>query len=216
MTVARSQFYEQYQHCFSWYNIGAEEYACFDVLPIASEQIQAIRNAAEAVWRVMVEAGELMKTYDDETLLAYGYPLETLDLIRTSSQPPFIARCDFAVTEDGIYLLECNAEVATFVVETFKMNDLVAQHFGKTGVNADAEAILRRELNQYLGIAANSIGKRPEDCRIVFSALSQAPKTSAQSNICDRSATTTLAFAQLTFFRWMRKASTIKRVSLSI
>ncbi len=172
MMLTRSQFYEQYQHCFSWYD--TDEYACFDVLPVSSENIQAIRQAAEDVWRVLVAAGEFMKTFDDETLLAYGYPIETLDLIRTSSQPPFIARCDFAVTKTGIYLLECNAEVATFVVETFKMNDLVAQHFGRAGVNTDAESILRRELNHYIEVAAHSIGKRPEDCRIVFSALSQA------------------------------------------
>jgi glutathionylspermidine synthase len=172
MTLARSQFYDQYRHCFSWYD--ADEYACFDVLPVPPERIRAIRRAAEDVWRVLGQAGEIMKTFDDHTLLAYGYPLETLDLIRANSQPPFIARCDFAVTDDGIYLLECNAEVATFVVETFKMNDLVAQHFGKTGVNGDAEVILRRELNQYLGVAANSIDKHPEDCRIIFAALSQA------------------------------------------
>ncbi|MBD1847813.1 glutathionylspermidine synthase family protein [Cyanobacteria bacterium FACHB-63] len=172
MTLTRSQFYDQHRQHFSWYD--TDEYACFDVLPVPFERIGAIRQAAEDVWRVLVQAGKLMKTFDDETLLAYGYPLETLDLIRNNDQPPFIARCDFAVTDDGISLLECNAEVATFVVETFKMNDLVAEHFDKTGVNASAEAIFRRELNRYLGIAAASISKRPEDCRIVFAALSQA------------------------------------------
>lgn len=172
MTLTRSQFYDQHQQVFSWYN--TDEYACFDVLPVPAGTIQAIRQASEDIWRVLVQAGEIMKTFDDETLLTYGYPLETVDLIRNNDQPPFIARCDFAVTNDGIYLLECNAEVATFVVETFKMNDLVAQHFGKTGVNAGAETILRRELNQYLDVAAASISKRPEECRIVFAALSQA------------------------------------------
>ncbi|MCY6494256.1 glutathionylspermidine synthase family protein [Leptolyngbya sp. GGD] len=173
MTLNRSQFYEQYRHVFSWFDTE-DEYACFDVFPVERDRIQAIRQVAEDVWRVLVQAGELMKTFDDEKLLAYGYPIETLDLIRTNTQPPFIARCDFAVTEEGIYLLECNAEVATFVVETFKMNDLVAQHLGREGVNAEAESILRRELNRYIEIASNSIGKRPEGCRIVFSALSQA------------------------------------------
>ena len=172
MSQERQKFYEQHRSIFSWYD--ADEYACFEVLPVAPELTAAIQQASEAVWRVLVQAGEIMKRLDDDALVAFGYPPESLKTMRATTQPPFIARCDFAVTSEGIYLLECNAEVATFIVETFRMNGLVATHLGYEDVNEQAESVLKRELNLYLKIAAAYIGKAPEDCRIAFAALSQA------------------------------------------
>jgi glutathionylspermidine synthase len=170
--LSRKDFYEQYRSIFSWYD--AEEYACFDVLTVQPATIAAIQQAAQKVWQVLIKAGEVMKGFNDETLVEFGYPATTLDVMRMTTQPPFIARCDFVVTEAGIYLLECNAEVATFIVETFKMNGIVARHFGKQDPNEDVEGILQREMNAYLKVAADYISKPLADCNIVFCALSKA------------------------------------------
>jgi len=170
--LSRTEFYAQFKHQFNWYD--ADGYACFDVHPIEPETVQAIQQAATDVWQVLCQAGEIMRSLDDETLLYFGYPPETFDLIRTTTQPPFIARCDFAVTPNGIYLLECNAEVATFIVETFQVNGWVANYFDYQDPNEGAEAILSEELNRYLEVAATYINKPLADCRIVFCALSEA------------------------------------------
>lgn len=172
MTLSRKEFYEKYKDTFKWYD--TEQYACYDVLTVSPQTVENVKQTASKVWQILLQAGEVMKTLDDSTLLEFGYPPETFRLIRSTTQPPFIARCDFAVTDDNIYLLECNAEVATFVVETFKINGIVANHFGKEDPNKRAEKILKHELNKYLTVAANYIGKSPKDCHIIFAALSQA------------------------------------------
>jgi len=133
MNTSRKEFYEQYKDIFSWYDV--DDYACYDVLTISLETIEKIKQASTNVWTVLLQAADVMKSLDVQTLLDFDYPYETLNLIKNSTQKPFISRCDFAVHNDNIYLLECNAEVATFIVETFKMNGIVANHFGKQDPN---------------------------------------------------------------------------------
>ncbi|MBD2329653.1 glutathionylspermidine synthase family protein [Alkalinema sp. FACHB-956] len=170
----RRAFFEQYRDSFSWYE--PQDYAYYGVIPVEPSLIEAIQQAAQAVWQVLLSAGSVMQGFSDEQLLAYGYFPETFDLLRSTAQPPFIARCDFAVTPEGIYLLECNAEVATFIVETFKMNGLVARHFGYDDPNAHSEQILRDGLNDYLKLAAAAIGKDLENCNVIFAAIGDAPE----------------------------------------
>ncbi|BAZ18916.1 glutathionylspermidine synthase-like protein (plasmid) [Calothrix sp. NIES-4071] len=171
----RHEFYEQYKDIFCWYDV--DDYACYDVLTVAPSTIERVRRAAASVWKVLNKAGKVMKRFDDQTLVEeFDYPEETLRLIRSNTQAPFIAHCDFAVSNDNIYLLECNAEVATFIVETFKMNGIVASHFGKVDPNINAEAVLKRELNKYIEESARYLGKAPSKCNIVFAALSKAPE----------------------------------------
>ncbi|HEY9661781.1 MAG TPA: glutathionylspermidine synthase family protein [Allocoleopsis sp.] len=174
MSFNQVDFYKQHHQLFS--QLGDEKYVCFDVLMLDRAKVKAIQQAARSVWQVLLQAGEVMKTLSDSELLDFGYPVETFDVIRLPQPLPFIARCDFAVTENGIYLLECNAEVATFIVETFRINGIVANHFGVQDVNRGAVSILKRELNKYLKTAAKSINKKPEHCHIVFSSLSEAPE----------------------------------------
>ena len=140
MNIARKEFYDQYKDIFSWYD--ADDYACYDVLTIPLETIEKIKQASVNVWAILLQAADVMKSLDIQTLLDFDYPSETLRLIQNCTQQPFIARCDFAISNDNIYLLECNAEVATFIVETFKINGIVANHFGKTDPNKNGENIL--------------------------------------------------------------------------
>ncbi len=172
MNLTRKEFYEQYKDIFSWYD--TDDFACYDVLTVAPELIEKIKQASVSVWEILLQAAEIMKQLDEQTLIDFDYPPETLRLIKTTTQPPFIARCDFAINNEQIYLLECNAEVATFIVETFKMNGIVANHFGKEDPNQKGEILLKTELNKYIEVAANYLGKIPEECQIIFSALSHA------------------------------------------
>ncbi|MFS0518479.1 glutathionylspermidine synthase family protein [Nostoc sp. UIC 10607] len=172
MNDVRHKFYQQHQDIFSWYD--ADEYACYEVLMVAPETIEKIKQAATRVWQVLNHAALVMKQFDERTLIEFDYPQSTLRLIKNNKQVPFIARCDFAVVGDNIYLLECNAEVATFIVETFKINGIVAKHFGKVDPNINAEAVLQIGLNQYIEESAKYLNKSPEDCNIIFAALSEA------------------------------------------
>ncbi|WP_414756189.1 glutathionylspermidine synthase family protein [Anabaena sp. CCY 9910] len=172
MNLTRKQFYEQYKDIFSWYD--ADGYACYDVLTVSPQIIEKVKQAAANVWPILLQAANIMRSLDTDTLLNFDYPAETLRLIKSSIQPPFIARCDFAINNDKVYLLECNAEVATFIAETFKINGIVANHFGKTDPNQKSELILQEQLNKYIELAAEYLNKSPQDCHIIFSALSQA------------------------------------------
>jgi glutathionylspermidine synthase len=180
----RQAFFETYHDRFSWYDLeaprsdsatGDRVYACYDVLSITLELVTAIEKATVDCWQILVAAGSEVRSRSDSELIALGYLPETLDLLRDTVQPPFIGRCDFAVTDRGIFMLECNAEVATFLVETFEMNGLVATQFGQQDPNAQSKTILQQELNAYLDrIIPELLGKAPEDCRIAFSAIGNA------------------------------------------
>jgi glutathionylspermidine synthase len=180
----RQAFFETYHDRFSWYDLEAPRsdsstndrvYACYDVLSIQPELVTAIEKATVDCWQILVAAGSEVRSRSDSELIALGYLPETLDLLRDTTQPPFIGRCDFAVTDRGIFMLECNAEVATFLVETFEMNGLIATEFGQRDPNVNSKTILKQELNAYLDrIIPELLGKAPEDCRIAFSAIGNA------------------------------------------
>ncbi len=172
MTSNRHDFFKKYFDVFAWYDI--DEYACFDVLTVSKSTVEKIQNITSNVWSVLLKASDVMRDQDNKSLIEFGYPPETFRLLRQSEQLPFIARCDFAVTNKGIFLLECNAEVATFIVETFRVNGLVAKHFGKQDPNLDAEEILKRELNKYINLTANYLSKPVENCRVVFAAMDES------------------------------------------
>ena len=172
MISDRHDFFEKYSDVFGWYDI--DEYACFDVLTVPKSTVKEIQNITLNVWSVLLKASDVMRDQDNKSLIEFGYPPETFRLLRQSEQLPFIARCDFAVTNKGIFLLECNAEVATFIVETFRVNGIVAKHFGKQDPNSGAEEILKRELNKYIDLTANYLNKPVENCRVVFAAMGES------------------------------------------
>lgn len=172
MRIDRYDFFEKYSDFFGWYDI--DEYACFDLLTVSESTVEKIKNITSNVWSVLLKASDAMRDQDNKSLLEFGYPPETFRLLRQSEQLPFIARCDFAVTNKGIFLLECNAEVCTFIVETFRMNGLVAKYFGKQDPNSGAEEILKRELNKYIDLTANYLNKPVENCRVVFAAMGES------------------------------------------
>jgi glutathionylspermidine synthase len=172
MISNRHDFFEKYFDVFGWYDI--DEYACFDVLTVSKSTVEKIQNIAANVWSVLLKASDVMREQDNKSLIEFGYPPETFRLLRQSEQLPFIARCDFAVTNKGIFLLECNAEVCTFIVETFRMNGLVAKHFRRQDPNLSAEKILKKELNKYINLTANYLNKPVENCRVVFAAMGES------------------------------------------
>ena len=172
MISNRHDFFMKYFDVFAWYDI--DEYACFDVLTVSKSTVEKIQNITSNVWSVLLKASDVMRDQDNKSLIEFGYPPETFRLLRQSEQLPFIARCDFAVTNKGIFLLECNAEVATFIVETFRVNGLVAKYFGKQDPNSGAEEILKRELNKYIDLTANYLNKPVENCRVVFTAMGES------------------------------------------
>ena len=177
---SRKDFYQQYENIFGWYDL--DDYACFDVLPVSQKLVHNIQETALEVWQVLLKASEVMASFSDHQLLEYGYPHETFRLLRQREQPPFIARCDFAVIGDHIYLIECNAEVATFIVETFFMNGKVANYFDCKDPNHDAEKILKNELNTYIHSTANYLGKDPQHCHVVFAAIGDAIEDMGTAN----------------------------------
>jgi glutathionylspermidine synthase len=144
--------------------------------------IDSLEETALEVWQVLLKASEVMASFSDHQLLEYGYPHETFRLLREREQQPFIARCDFAVIGDRIYLIECNAEVATFVVETFFMNGKVANHFNHEDPNSSSEKILKQELNIYIHSTANYLGKDPQNCHVVFGAIGDAIEDMGTAN----------------------------------
>ena len=176
----RKAFYQQHENIFGWYDLDG--YACFDMLPVSQKLVDNIQETALEVWQVLLKASEVMASFSDRQLLEYGYPHETFRLLREREQQPFIARCDFAVIGDRIYLIECNAEVATFIVETFFVNGKVANHFGCTDPNRNSEKILGNELNTYIYSTAKYLDKDPQNCHVVFAAIGDAIEDMGTAN----------------------------------
>ncbi len=148
-------------------------YYCHQVLP---QTIQEIRQASELVGSVLTQAWGIIRTLDEDTLLYYGFPEDTIKLVKYDFLAPFCMRLDWCWNlETGIKkVVETNPQTPSFWFECTDGNNKVAQHFGLQQPDLDAQKILKRTLNQHINRAALNLGKPITDCRVAFTALNNA------------------------------------------
>lgn len=148
-------------------------YALYHCQPVSRQTIQTIKQASEQVGQVLMQVWSIVRDLSPETLLDYGFPPETIRLVKHDALPPFCMRLDWCWNEatGDQKLIEVNAQTPSFWFECGTGNRQVAQHFGWSDPDPTSEMVLTRSLNQHIQRAASSLGKSVAECQIGFTAL---------------------------------------------
>ena len=162
----RKVFYSQFPTF--WSDLYESEYSLYHVYPITEQTSQQIKEATERMGTVFFKTARLLRSLTDEQLLALGYPRESLSFLKLKTLFPetIIARFDFALTPEGLKLLEFNSDTPTFIVECFHINGKVCSEFGYLDPNEGGERLLSSGITKAVTEAAN--GK--QEPNIVFTA----------------------------------------------
>ncbi len=172
-----------------WYNVCPIEegtgipltnqevpYALYYCHQVSPQTIQEIQQASEAVGSVLMQTWSVIRNLDEETLLYYGFPQESIKLVKYDSFAPFCMRLDWCWNEEtGVKkVVETNPQTPSFWFECTTGNGQVAQHFGLQAPDINAQKILKISLNQHIERAALYLNKSIGNCRVAFTALNNA------------------------------------------
>ncbi|MDR7077088.1 glutathionylspermidine synthase [Neobacillus niacini] len=138
----RNQFYSNFPTF--WANLYGGEYSLYQVFSITEETYTLIKEATERMGLVFFKTAGLLRSLQDEQLLELGLPAASLPFLRMKNLFPetVISRFDFALTTDGIKMLEFNSDTPTFIVECFQINGKVCSKFGYLNPNENQERLL--------------------------------------------------------------------------
>lgn len=176
-SLERDRFFRQIQ--MPWYNlalansISPNPYALYYCHSVPASQIIQLKQAAERVGAVLTHLGSVIREFDAETLLEYGFPEETIRVIKFDRLPPFCMRLDWCWNEQTqVYkVIEANVQTPSFWFECIEGNAKVAEHFGLKPTETQLQNILRHSINQQIQRAADWIRKPIEHCRIGLTTL---------------------------------------------
>ncbi|MFP7299181.1 glutathionylspermidine synthase family protein [Neobacillus niacini] len=138
----RKQFYSRFPDF--WSNLYDSEYSLFHCFSITGQTHTLLREATERMGRVFFKMAGLLRSLDDQHLMELGFPAASLPFLRMKTLFPesVISRFDFAVTSNGVKMLEFNADTPTFIVECFKINGEACSEFGYRNPNENQEKLL--------------------------------------------------------------------------
>ncbi|MFY0516411.1 glutathionylspermidine synthase family protein [Lysinibacillus sp. UGB7] len=166
----RKAFFGQYPYFFANFEDPNYplEYALFDTHEISMKQAVELSYATEMLWKIHKKATVMILDLTDEQLELMGFRSEILPYIRLNylQNPSILGRFDFICTDNGqIKMIELNADTPFMLSETFEMNYLVCEHFGKTDMNDFDE--LSIAVNTAIEHAAKYLGKPLSDVHLV-------------------------------------------------
>ncbi|MCU0552226.1 MAG: glutathionylspermidine synthase family protein [Leptolyngbya sp. Prado105] len=178
-SLDRDHFFRQFP--MPWYNLpptaqpslGDAPYALYHCHPVSKSQISKMKSAAERVGAVLGHLWSVIRNFDQDTLLEYGFPEETIRVIQFDRLPPFCMRLDWCWNEqDQVYkVIEANVQTPSFWFECIEGNSRIAKHFGLDPTEEQSHAVLRHSINQQIKRAATWLGKSPDGCRIAMTTL---------------------------------------------
>jgi glutathionylspermidine synthase len=175
----RDRFFESID--LPWYNLPPSNnpegkptpYALYHSDRVTPATISQLRQASEAVGKVLMEVWGFLSELEDEELEYYGFPAETIELIQFDVLPPWCMRLDWCwhPAMDTYKVIEVNAQTPSFWYEPTVGNNLVAPHFGLKPIDAFPGQVLKESLIKQLQRTAKYLGKSLSDCRIGLTAL---------------------------------------------
>ncbi|MDV2685230.1 glutathionylspermidine synthase family protein [Alkalihalophilus lindianensis] len=165
----RDQFYHQLD-CF-WDRLYGQEYALFDCLELNQGEVEEIRTVTNRVYSLFKKTNQLIRETSDETLLQLGFPSKTIPFLRlqTISYETVIGRFDFVQTNQGLKLLEFNADTPTFIRELFDVNGKVSNQFNLKDPNKGLDEGLGEVIRNAVYQASRLIGQHSHPY-VVFTA----------------------------------------------
>lgn len=177
--IERDRFFRQIQ--MPWYNLAMvngispvpSPYALYHCHPVTEKQIAEIKRSAERVGSVLLYLWSVIREFDAEILLEYGFPEETIRVVKFDRLPPFCMRLDWCWNEaTGVHkVIEANVQTPSFWFECVEGNAKVAEHFGMKPAEIGLKSILSYSMSQQLQQAADWIRKPIDRCRIGLTTL---------------------------------------------
>lgn len=157
---------------FTWDRMYDEEYALAMMLPLSEGRRREMADATERLGAIFERTVAVVKqSGDDDLLRELGLPGETWRAVRLAvprQLETVIGRFDFAWTDEGLKMLEFNADTPTGIVEAFHVNGRICAEYGmrdpNEGMAAHFEPAFRAAVEAY-----RQDGWPLE--RVVFSAL---------------------------------------------
>jgi glutathionylspermidine synthase len=164
----RKQFYSKYPAF--WSDLYGSEYSLYNIFPITEQTHQLLKEATEKLGKVFFRTARLLRSLPDEHLLELGFPNASLPFIRMKTIFPetVISRFDFAMTTDGVKMLEFNSDTPTFIVECFQINEKLCSEFGYLNPNNNQERLLSSGITRAVLDATEGI----DSANVVFTAHS--------------------------------------------
>lgn len=138
---------------FTWDWMYGEEYALADLHLIPASFRDELATATAALGRIFTKVTPVLQQADDALLLELGVPQQALQTVRTAvllKLPTAIGRFDFAETQAGLKMLECNSDTPTGIVEAFYVNEHACRFFGVNNPNAGMDVQLRHAFAKLL------------------------------------------------------------------
>lgn len=165
----RQEFYSKYDEF--WFDLYGSEYSLYHILPLSEEKLKELRMATEKLGAIFFKTANLLRQLPNEDLIQLGIPELALPYLRCKTIIPetIISRFDFALTQEGFKLLEYNSDTPTFIMECFRMNRIICNHFGYLDPNEQVENILSKTITTAIMDSLNSLQLNKEP-NIVFTA----------------------------------------------
>ncbi|SFE99485.1 Glutathionylspermidine synthase [Paenibacillus catalpae] len=166
----REAFYSQIEGY--WADLYGEEYSLYDLFMITKEEVHKIRESTNRIGHIFYKTAFLLRTVDDETLLALGFPRETLPYIRVKSLSveSVIARLDLIGTGQTYKCMEINSDTPTFIKELHHVNGLVCEAFNQHNPNAGFEEQLALAVEKAVIESLEYLGDHLDAPHVVFTA----------------------------------------------
>jgi glutathionylspermidine synthase len=139
----REELYGPLRRIFSWDHMYDKEYALASLYQINQSFRDEIALATESLSRIFAKTISIIQQGSDSLMVDLGIPKEALKTVRARISdkeiPTVVGRFDFALTANGLKMLEFNSDTPTGIVEAFYVNQRVCDYFGVNNPNAGME-----------------------------------------------------------------------------
>ncbi|NEN82814.1 glutathionylspermidine synthase family protein [Paenibacillus elgii] len=156
---------------FTWDCLYDQEYALAGLYRLERAQLAEMRKAAEALGRIYARTVRIVQQGEPALLAELGLPPASFGAIRLRFDediPTLIGRFDFALTPQGLKMLEFNSDTPTGIVEAFHANGRVCAAYGEEDPNEGCSGDFRQAFKRMLDLYREA-GYASE--HVVFSSL---------------------------------------------
>lgn len=154
----RKQIYDPLKEegLFTWDSIPGEEYALATMHSITPDFRSEIASATEELGALFYKVMRVIQNGSDDLLQELGLPKNTWNAVKLYLQtqaPTVIGRFDFAMTPQGLKMLEFNSDTPTSIVEAYYVNEHVCKmykcHNPNAGMDKDIGPAFQNAVHMY-------------------------------------------------------------------
>jgi glutathionylspermidine synthase len=154
-------------------------YIAFDTIQVSEHFCDTIRTAAENFGILAKAYSEIVSRLPIDEICDYGLPEDYVPFVLGDVNPPCEMRLDIAVNPDAFSsgnfhlsdfkVIEANSATPGLWFETFELNQLVCDYFGKKCPNKDLAEVQSKDFVSYLNlITKNNFDKKKDTLYLSF------------------------------------------------